>query len=44
MLGGGPGITRAGRLSDERAYDYADLLQKDRKFADYGYGTIPGAL
>jgi hypothetical protein len=41
VLGGGPGITRAGRLSDEQAYTYADFLQKDRKRADYGYGTIP---
>jgi hypothetical protein len=41
VLGGGPGITRAGRLSDEQAYAYADILQKDRKRADYGYGTVP---
>jgi hypothetical protein len=41
VLGGGPGVTRTGRLTDEQAYTCVDLLQKDRKYADYGYGTIP---
>jgi hypothetical protein len=41
VLGGGPGITRSGRLPDGLAYRYANLLQKDRKFADYGYVTVP---
>jgi hypothetical protein len=27
-------------LSDQQAYAYADLLQKDRKHADYGLGTV----
>jgi hypothetical protein len=39
VIGGGPGITRAGRLGDHAAYRYADMLQKDRKYADYGHGT-----
>ncbi len=37
VLGGGPGVTRAGRLPDGLAYKYVDQLQKDRKYADYGY-------
>ncbi|HEY0614307.1 MAG TPA: hypothetical protein VGC96_06685 [Candidatus Elarobacter sp.] len=41
VVGGGPGISRAGRLEDEDAYRYVDQLQKDRRFADYGYGTVP---
>ncbi|HEV2737804.1 MAG TPA: hypothetical protein VGU66_04405 [Candidatus Elarobacter sp.] len=36
VLGGGPGIIRTSRLDDRTAYRYVDLLQKDRKFADYG--------
>lgn len=41
VVGGGPGVVRAGRLTDNVAYRYADQLQKDRKYADYGYGTVP---
>ena len=41
VLGGGPGITRIGRLPDGLAYRYANLLQKDRKAADYGYVAVP---
>jgi hypothetical protein len=41
VLGGGPGITRMGCLRGNEAYRYADQLQKDRKYADYGYGTVP---
>ena len=41
VIGGGPGISRSGRLEDHVAYRYADQLQKDRKYADYGYGTVP---
>jgi hypothetical protein len=37
VLGGGPGVTRAGPLPDGLAYKYVDQLQKDRKYADYGY-------
>lgn len=37
VLGGGPGVTRAGRLPDRLAYKYVDQLQKDRKYADYRY-------
>jgi hypothetical protein len=31
---------RNGRLPDGLAYRYANLLQKDRKYADYGYVTV----
>jgi hypothetical protein len=41
VLGSGPGVTRDGRLDDHVAYRYADTLQKDRKYADYGHGTVP---
>jgi hypothetical protein len=41
VVGGGPGVLRPGRLADNVAYRYADQLQRDRKYADYGYGTIP---
>ncbi len=41
VLGGGPGVLRAGRLTDHVAYRYANFLQKGRKFADYDYGTVP---
>lgn len=40
VLGGGPGITRNGRLPDGLAFRYANLLQRDRKYADYGYVTV----
>ena len=35
------GVTRAGRLTDAEAVRYADILQIDRKRADYGYGKTP---
>ncbi len=41
VIGGGPGVLRPGRLADNVAYRHADQLQRDRKYADYGYGTIP---
>jgi hypothetical protein len=41
VIGGGPGILRPGRLDDNVAYRYADQLQRDRKYADYGYGKVP---
>jgi hypothetical protein len=28
-------------LTDDKALRYAELLQVDRKRADYGYGTMP---
>jgi hypothetical protein len=37
----GLGVTRAGRLTDDDARRYADILQVDRKHADYGYGNVP---
>lgn len=40
VLGGGPGITRDGRLPDGLAFRYVNLLQRDRKYADYGYATV----
>lgn len=40
VIGGGPGISRTGCLTDSEAYRYADQLQKDRKYADYGYGNV----
>lgn len=41
VFGGGPGVVRKGRLTDDAASFYTDLLQKDRKYADYGHGTVP---
>jgi hypothetical protein len=37
----GLGVTRAGRLTDTEAVRYRNVLQKDRKYADYGRGTAP---
>jgi len=37
----GLGVTRSGRLTDAQAVRYADVLQQDRKYADYGYGATP---
>jgi hypothetical protein len=37
----GLGVTRAGRLTDAAAFDYARDLQNDRKDADYGFGAEP---
>jgi hypothetical protein len=28
-------------LTEAEAVQYADVLQNDRKRADYGYGTVP---
>lgn len=28
-------------MTDDKALRYAELLQVDRKRADYGYGTVP---
>jgi hypothetical protein len=41
VIGAGPGITRAGRLSDRDAFVYTNVLQKDRIYADYGYSEVP---
>lgn len=41
VIGGGPGIVREDRLTDDEAFYYIDLLQKDRKYADYGYSSVP---
>lgn len=41
VIGGGPGIVRTGRFTDYEAFFYTNLLQKDRKYADYGHGTVP---
>ena len=35
------GVTRTGRLTEAEAVEYAYRLQRDRKRADYGYGTVP---
>jgi hypothetical protein len=40
VLGGGPGIAHAGALSDRDATSYTNVLQKDRKYADYGYTDL----
>jgi hypothetical protein len=40
VIGGGPGVLRPGRLAESMAYRHADQLQKDRKYADYGFGTV----
>ncbi len=40
VIGGGPGVTRTGCLEPFVAYRHADQLQKDRKYADYGYGAV----
>jgi hypothetical protein len=40
-LEAGLGVTRIGRLTDAEALRYADILQSDRKRADYGFGTTP---
>lgn len=37
----GLGVTRTGRLTDAEAVRYADVLQNDRKRADYGYRAVP---
>jgi hypothetical protein len=39
--GVGLGVTRSGRLTDAEAARYVNILQNDRKRADYGYGTTP---
>jgi hypothetical protein len=28
-------------LTDAQALSYVDALQRDRKYADYGHGTVP---
>jgi hypothetical protein len=33
-------VTRPGRLTDADAVRYVNALQKDRKYADYGLGTV----
>lgn len=30
-----------GRLTDADAMRYVNVLQKDRKYADYGHGKLP---
>jgi len=40
VLGGGPGVTRSGRLDHNAAFRYTVLLQRDRKAADYGYVQV----
>lgn len=35
------GVTRKGRLTDAEATRYVNVLQNDRKYADYGHGTAP---
>ena len=35
------GVTRTGRLTDDQAVRYAEVLVNDRKRADYGYATVP---
>jgi len=34
-------VTRTGRLTDSQAVGYADVLQIDRIYADYGFGIDP---
>ena len=40
VIGAGPGVIRAGCLEPHIAFRHANQLQKDRKYADYGYGTV----
>ena len=39
VLGSGPRRDSDWRLTDAKALEYVNVLQKDRKYADYGHGT-----